>query len=136
MIALGALGDHGHHVQGHVVGAHRTVGELKLHKVMVEQNAQDPQMKPDHATHKAAQLQVSKMSVELGQTPHERCLLILCVVLFLQSCMSCVAVVTLTAPVEVAKTVGAAIPPAVVLLVQHNLYLYLATRAGIALGQE
>ena len=50
--------------------------------------------------------------------------------------MSCVAVVTLTAPVEVAKTVGAAIPPAVVLLVQHNLYLYLATRAGIALGQE
>merc|ERR1712012_356910 len=103
LIALGALGDHGHHVQGHVVGAHRIVGELKLHKVMVEQNAQDPQMKPDHATQIAAQL---------------------------QSCTSCVAVVTLTAPIEVAKTVGAAIPPAVVLLVQHNLYLYLATRAG------
>ena len=54
------------------------------------------------------------------------------IVLFLQSCMSCVAV-TFTAPVEVAKTVGAAIPPAVVLLV---LELYLATRAGVALGQE
>ena len=50
----------------------------------------------------------------------------------MQSCMSCVAV-TLTTPVEVAKTVGAAIPPAVVLLV---LELYLATRAGVALGQE
>ena len=49
--------------------------------------------------------------------------------------MSCVAV-TLTTPVEVAKTVGAAIPPAVDLLVLHNPYLYLATRAGIALGQE
>ena len=64
MIALGALGVHGHHVQGHVVGAHRAVGEpKKLHNVMVEQNAQDPQMIPDHATQIAAQLQVSKMSL-------------------------------------------------------------------------
>ena len=38
--------------------------------------------------------------------------------------MSCVAV-TFTAPVEVAKTVGAAIPPAVVLLL-----------GGLALGIE
>ena len=45
--------------------------------------------------------------------------------------MSCVAVVKLTAPIEVAKTVGAAIPPAVVLLVLDG---YLATRAGLALG--
>ena len=59
MIALGALGAHGHHVQGHVVGAHRAAQEPKIHNVMVEQNAQDPQMIPDHATQIAAN--VSKM---------------------------------------------------------------------------
>ena len=68
MIALGALGNHGHHVQGHVVGAHRDVGESKIqyHK-MVEQNVQDPQMLPDHATRVAAQ--VSKISL-LGWGKH------------------------------------------------------------------
>ena len=59
MIALGALGVHGHHVQGHVVGAHRAAREPKIHNVMVEQNAQDPQMIPDHAIQIAAN--VSKM---------------------------------------------------------------------------
>ena len=59
MLVLGALGDHGHHVQGHVVGARRAVGDPKMHQEMVEQIAQDPQMLPDHATHIAAN--VSKM---------------------------------------------------------------------------
>ena len=59
MIVLGALGDHGHHVQGHVVGAPREVGEPKFQHVMVEKNAKDPQMLPDHATLIPA-LEVSK----------------------------------------------------------------------------
>ena len=59
MIALGALGVHGHHVQGRVEGAHRAAREPKIHNVMVEQNAQDPQMIPDHAIQIAAN--VSKM---------------------------------------------------------------------------
>ena len=61
LIALGALGDHGHHVQRHVVGAHRRVGDQKRLQVMVEQNAWDPQMIPDHVTQVAAQ--VSKISL-------------------------------------------------------------------------
>ena len=61
LIALGALGDHGHHVQRHVVGAHRRVREPKMLQVMVEHNAQDPQVLPDHATQVA--VQVSKMSL-------------------------------------------------------------------------
>ena len=60
LTALGALGGHGHHVQGHVVGAHRADGEPKIHHLMVELNAQDLQMLPDHATHVAAH-HVSKM---------------------------------------------------------------------------
>ena len=56
LIALGALGDHGHHVQRHVVGAHRRVREQKMLQVMVVQNAQDPQMLPDHATQMIAQV--------------------------------------------------------------------------------
>ena len=61
LIVLGALGAHGDPVQGHVVGAHRAVGDLNLFHVMVEQNAQDPQMLPDHVTHIVAN--VSKMDV-------------------------------------------------------------------------
>ena len=61
LIALGALGNHGHHVQGHVMGAHRAVKEQKIHQVMVEQSAPDPQPLQNHATQIAAQ--VSKMSL-------------------------------------------------------------------------
>ena len=60
MIALGALGVHGHHVQRHVVGAHRGVQEQKMDHIMVDKNAQDPQVGPDHATHIPAH-HVSKM---------------------------------------------------------------------------
>ena len=49
-------GAHGDHVQEHVVGAHRRVREQKMLQVMVVQNAQDPQMLPDHATQMIAQV--------------------------------------------------------------------------------
>ena len=60
LIALGALGVHGHHVQRHVAGAHRAVQEPKMDHIMADKNAQDPQVLPDHATLIAAQ-HVSKM---------------------------------------------------------------------------
>ena len=50
-IANGGIGVSGHHVQRHVVQeATRHVGEAKMQHAMVEPNARDPQMKPNHAT--------------------------------------------------------------------------------------
>ena len=50
-IALGRIGAHGHHVLRHVVQeAPRHVGEPKMDHFVVELNAQDPQIPPDHAT--------------------------------------------------------------------------------------
>ena len=46
----------GEPVQRHVVGARRAVGDPKMHQEMVEQIAQDPQMRPDHATQMIAQV--------------------------------------------------------------------------------
>jgi len=67
LIALGVLGVHGHHVQGHVVGAHRAAQEPKIHNVMVEQNAQDPQMIPDHAIQIAANVHVLLGRATIGK---------------------------------------------------------------------
>ena len=50
-IALGQTGVAGQDVQGHVVPAHRDVGEGQIQHSMVERNAQDPQMNADCATH-------------------------------------------------------------------------------------
>ena len=51
MIALGMTGASGNHVQRHVAQeALRRVREPKMTHVMVELNARDPQMKPNHAT--------------------------------------------------------------------------------------
>ena len=49
-IALGQTGAAGQGVQGHVVPAHRDVGEGQIQHSMVERNAQDPQMNADCAT--------------------------------------------------------------------------------------
>jgi len=49
-IALGQTGAAGQGVQGHVVLAHRDVGEGQIQHSMVERNAQDPQMNADCAT--------------------------------------------------------------------------------------
>ena len=54
-IALGRSGVSGQHVPRHAVQAHRDVGERKMQHAMVERNAQDPQMKTEHATQNHAQ---------------------------------------------------------------------------------
>ena len=63
LIATGVAGDHGDLVQRHAVRVPGIVIGQQMGHIMVDVPAQDLQATHNHATHIAAQLQVSKMSL-------------------------------------------------------------------------